>query len=481
MRHGHRPAGETAHRVRWPVLAAWCAPGLPVAALGLPLVVYLPPHYAGTLGLPLATVGFLFALVRMIDIPLDPLFGALMDNTRSRLGQFRPWVLAGGLFLMLGVWLLFFAKPGVSAAATFLALFVLYTGLSFVNLGQVAWGSRLSPDYAERARIFGVWTAFNVLGTLSILFVPPLLALARPSATGLDSIHAMGWYVLALVPAAILAAVLKVPEGQTPAPPRILRLAELRALLADGRMLRLLLVDLLLAIAPGITGALFVFFFTAARGLSAGAASTLLLFYFVAGLLAAPFWIRLARAWGKHRATALAALWKSGALLGVLFIPVEPFPVPAVGMALAGIPFAASAFLLRAMMADLVDAQALDRAEAGQPETEASGLSYAALTATAKLGYAIPVALTYPALGLLGFDPAPGAANSPEAIRGLELLFVVPGLILSLAAAAVVWRWPITAEAHERIRARLAALQPRPPDPAAAERSPAARSGCPAG
>jgi len=452
-------------RVRAPVLAAWCAPGLPVAALGLPVVVYLPPHFAGTLGLPLATVGFLFALVRILDIPLDPLFGALMDNTRSRIGQFRPWVLAGGLLLALGVWPLFFAEPGVSAAATFLALLVLYTGLSFVNLGQVAWGSRLSPDYGERARIFGVWTAVNVAGTLSILFVPPALGLLWPGASGTDAIHAMGWYVIALVPVCVLAAVLLVPEGKTPAPPRILRPAELGRLLADRRMLRLLAVDLLLAVAPGITGALFLFFFTAARGLTQGAASGLLLFYFVAGLLAAPFWIRIARRWGKHRATAFAALWKGAAMLGVLAIPVEPLWIPALGMAAAGVPFAASAFLLRSMMADLVDAQALDRAEAGRPETETSGLSYAALTATAKLGYAIPVALTYPLLEALGFDPAPGAANGADAIRWLEALFVGLPLALCLLAAALVWRWPITAERHADIRARLAAVRPdaRPP------------------
>ena len=63
-------------RVRLGRLLAWCGPCLPVAALGLPLVVYLPPHFAGTLGLPLATVGFIFALVRIIDIPIDPLQGA---------------------------------------------------------------------------------------------------------------------------------------------------------------------------------------------------------------------------------------------------------------------------------------------------------------------------------------------------------------------------------------------------------------------
>lgn len=479
-----RGAGEDQpQRVRLPVLLAWCGPGLPVAALGLPLVVYLPPHYAGTLGLPLATVGLLFALVRILDIPLDPLFGTLMDNMRSRFGQFRPWIVAGGLFLVAGVALLFFAAPGVTAGATFLSLFVLYVGLSFVNLAQVSWGARLSPDYAERARIFGYWTAFNVVGTMAVLFVPPALELLRPGATPTEAVHAMGWFVIALVAPCILAAALLVPEGRAPAPPRRIRFSELTALLGDRRMVRLLAVDLLLALAPGLTGALFVFFFTAARGLSPAVASGILLFYFLAGLAAAPAWIRLARRWGKHRATALAAAWFGLALLGVLIVPPEPLWIPAAAMAIAGVPFAAPSFLLRAMMADLVDAQTLDRAEAGLPETETTGLAYAVLTATAKLGYAIPVAFTYPVLGLLGFDPAPGADNTADAIRGLELLFIVPGFLLSMAAAFLIWRWPITAEAHARIRERLQA-QPRPPGGAAAAavqpRSPAPPGEAPA-
>jgi GPH family glycoside/pentoside/hexuronide:cation symporter len=481
---GKGAGADGAQRVRLPALLAWCAPGLPVAALGLPLVVYLPPHYAGTLGLPLATVGLLFALVRILDIPLDPLFGTLMDNMRSRFGQFRPWVVAGGLFLVAGVWMLFFASPGVTAAATFLSLFVLYIGLSFVNLAQVSWGSRLSPDYSERARIFGFWTAFNVVGTMAVLFVPPLLEVVQPGASPTEAVHAMGWFVIALVAPCVLAAALIVPEGRAPAPPRRIRLSDLGALLADRRMVRLLSVDLLLAIAPGLTGALFVFFFTAARGLSPAVASGILLFYFLAGLAAAPAWIRLARRWGKHRATALAAAWFGVSLLGVLVVPPEPLWVPAAAMAIAGIPFAAPAFLLRAMMADLVDAQALDRAESGRPETETTGLAYAILTATAKLGYAIPVAFTYPVLGLLGFDPAPGAVNTPDAIRGLELLFIVPGFILSMAAAIIIWSWPITAEAHALIRERLQAAarpaQAASPAEPAAPRSPAPPGEAPA-
>lgn len=443
-------------RTRLAHLLAWCSPGLPVAALGLPLVVYLPPHYAGTLGLPLATVGFLFALVRIVDIPLDPLLGALMDNTRSRWGQFRPWILGGSLVMMLGALLLFLAEPGVTALQTFLALFILYIGFSCMNLAQVSWGSRLSGDYGERARIFGVWTAFNVFGTLTVLFIPPVLFRLMPGAPPSAGIHAMGWFIVALAPLTALAAAAIVPEGEAPSDSHRVNAADVRRVLSDRRMLRLLLVDLLLSVAPGITGALLLFFFTAARGVPQGTASALLLGYFVAGLASAPVWIRLARQWGKHRAASAAAIWMGLAMLGVLLVPTGNVPLAAAAMMIAGIPFAAPNFLLRAMLADLNDAQQLDRRLDGSDGAETTGLNFAILTATAKLGYAIPVGLTYPLLDLIGFDPAPGARNGADALLGLELLFAVPSAVLASLAALIVWKWPITADVHADIRARLA-------------------------
>jgi Na+/melibiose symporter-like transporter len=109
-------------------LAAFSGPGLPIGAVGLPMIVYLPPYYAGALGLDLAAVGLVFFLVRAIDLPLDPLLGHLMDRTRSRFGRYRPWLLAGGLTLAAGAWLVFMAEPGLGAFAAFCFLMVLYLG-----------------------------------------------------------------------------------------------------------------------------------------------------------------------------------------------------------------------------------------------------------------------------------------------------------------------------------------------------------------
>ena len=120
-------------------------------------------------------------------------------------------------------------------------------------------------------------------------------------------------------------------------------------------------------------------------------------------------------------------------------------------MILAGIPAVAPAFLLRAMLADVSDAETL---RSGQEKT---GLFYAALAAVQKLGYAIPVGLSYAILGLVGFVPRLGADNTPGAINGLLVLFIVPPILMSLIAAWVVHGWPIDAETQARNAKAIAA------------------------
>lgn len=444
-------------RVRLGRLLAWCGPCLPISALGLPLVVYLPPHFAGTLGLPLATVGFIFALVRIIDIPIDPVLGALMDGTRTRIGQFRPWMLAGGFVLAAGVWMVFMAKPGVTATTTFFSLLLLYFGWSMVYLSQTAWGSRLSPDYSERARIFGFWTAVNAFAILLVLLIPPIVSRMGGGEGSTPGVHAMGFFILAMIPLTIGIAAAVVPEGEGPAQQHRIRFADVRRVMADKRMQLLLGGDLLLSVVPGITGALFLFFFTAARGIPPATASLLLLGYFLAGFLSAPLWVKGAARFGKHRMAAIAGFWMGASQIGIFLIPQGEVALTAIAFILAGAPISAPPFLLRAMLADLTDAQELDSRRLQQPAADTTGLNYAILTATQKLGYAIPVGLTYPILGLIGFDPTPGATNGESAIAGLSFLFVAPPFVLGALAAWLIWRWPITAQAHASIREELAA------------------------
>src|SRR5690606_31468153 len=133
---------QAARRSNW-TLAALAAPCLPLAGLGLPLVVYLPEFYANELGLNLSLVGAAFMGVRLLDIAFDPWFGGIMDRTRTRFGRFRLWFALSAPILMLASYMLFMAKPGVGVGYLWLWLLVIYAGFSISTLSQLAWGAVL--------------------------------------------------------------------------------------------------------------------------------------------------------------------------------------------------------------------------------------------------------------------------------------------------------------------------------------------------
>jgi Na+/melibiose symporter-like transporter len=175
----------------------------------------------------------------------------------------------------------------------------------------------------------------------------------------------------------------------------------------------------------------------------------LLLFYFAAGLIGAPLWGWVARRTSKHMAVAWAI--GSYALLhtALVLVPASTFWMAAFGMLLAGIPAVAPPFLVRAMLADVTDAETL---ESGRSN---AGLYYAVLVGVQKIGYAIPVGLAYIVLDMVGFDAKLGAANTPAAIDGLVLLFLVPPVISALGAAWLARGWTIDRAAQARIIAEL--------------------------
>ncbi|MEY2883027.1 MAG: hypothetical protein RL490_751, partial [Pseudomonadota bacterium] len=197
-------------------LAAFAAPCLPLTGVGLPIVVYLPPYYAGTLGLSLAMTGLLFSLVRWLDLPLDLIFGHRIDKTDTRLGRFRPWLLCGGLVMMAGLALVFFAPPGLSPLRALAGLLLMYTGYSAAAVAHTSWGQALSDDYHERSRIFGWWQFGNMIGLIGLLSVPLVAATLAPRfgwQTGPAlGVHGMGWVLLVLLPLALILVAVAVPE-----------------------------------------------------------------------------------------------------------------------------------------------------------------------------------------------------------------------------------------------------------------------------
>jgi len=242
-------------RSSW-ILAALAAPCLPLAGLGLPLVVYLPEFYANELGLSLSAVGAAFMGVRLLDIAFDPFIGGIMDKTRTRYGRFRLWFGVSLPILMLAAYMLFMARPGVSVGYLWVWLLVIYGGFSIATLAHLSWGSVLSPGYDERSRIYSWWQGGNVVGMILVLTLPPMLSVMGVPGHALG-VEAMGWFIILLLPLTGLLALWKVPEPFIVRPQQRSGLREYLGLFKRNSVRRLLAADLAIGTGPAITGALF--------------------------------------------------------------------------------------------------------------------------------------------------------------------------------------------------------------------------------
>ena len=433
-------------------LALYAGPSLALAGVGLPLIALLPTYYASVLGLNLGAVGLVFMAVRLVDIGVDPVLGVLMDRTRTPWGRFRPWLSAGTPIMMAATAMLFFARPGVGPLYLGVGLALAYFGWSICVLAQSAWGALLSADYNERSRVYSWWQAFNLIGLLLVLLAPAAVApLGFDSQR--DNMMVMGALLIVLFPLTTAIAVAKVRE---PAPdgakPRA-RLADWLALFRLGAVRRIMLVDLVLGLSFGMQASLFLFYFEAAKGIAPLTANVLLLGYFLAGLAGGPMWTALARRIDKHRALAASCLFYLIGITGLWLAPAGSLTWAAAAAVIAGLPYSAPNLLSRSMMADAGDEELLHTG------VDRTGLLYAVLNSSTKVGAALAVGATFVGLDMAGFN-AQSAHNAPDALAGLALLFLAGPAALNLVGAALLINYPLTAARFVEIRAALAVSGP---------------------
>lgn len=419
---------------------------VPVAALGLAIAVYLPPYFASHLGVSLTVVGSAWLTARLIDIPVDVLLGAAMDRTKSPFGRYRLWFIAGAPLVIGAVWVLFIAPPH-SFPMLVVWLLVYYLGTSIVTLPHAAWAAKLAPRYDDRSRLFAILAAVGVLGALAAIGIP---ILAGPlGLTDATIVPAMGWFVIALwLPATFCVAMIREPiEPDRPGEP--FRMSDYLALFMKPDLLRLFLANMALTLGPGWMSAMYLFYFQGPRGFDAGQSSLLLLFYILAGLVGAPLTGRAAMRFGKHRVLMVTTTAYSLGLLSVIVLPPGNVLAAAVPMVLLGAFAAGFDLMIRAMLADVGDEVRLEQGR------ERISLIYAVNTLAVKIAAAFSIGLSYPLLQQLGYNPAPNAQNTPQALHNLELAYIIGPIVFVMLGGACVIGWRLDSAKHAQIRAEL--------------------------
>jgi Na+/melibiose symporter-like transporter len=451
------PAGQA--RIPLNVISAFALPGLPLAGLVLVFGVYLPRFYVG-LGMGFLTVAGAILVVRLIDMWLDPFLGLAMDRTKTPIGRYRPWLLAGAPVVMLGVYKVLMPTGPASVGALVIWLLVAYAGASMLNLALAAWSAALATSYNERSRLFGWTQGLAVLGAISLSLLP-LFTGGKIVLGKAASMPAVGWILIIAVPVAIVICALFTPDRIAAAAekPRFSP-ADYWSAISRPSMWRIIVADLMLTLGPGTTAPLYVYFFHDAKGFNIAEVGYLLIFYIGAGLVGAPFWGRVARAIGKHRTVQIACVAYAIAQTVLMALPrvwpghgaIDTLPT-VVGMFAVG--FCASAFLLliRAMVADVVDEVRLERGQ------DLASLLFSMVTTTTKIGTVITVVIVFPVLQMVGYNGKEGAVNTPQAIFGLEMCYLFAPIALVFVGGAMFFGYRLDARRHGEIRAALEARE----------------------
>src|SRR4029079_3677044 len=172
-------------------------------------------------------------------------------------------------------------------------------------IAHLAWSGELVPTYHGRTHVLGAVQTASMIGSSLMLIVAGYVA--QTQGSNLLAVYAMGWTIIALMPVTVLSCVSLVREAPRPPAPH-LTIGQTLATLARNKLAqRVLLPDLLLGFAQGISGGLFLFYFQFVLGFT-HQSQTLLAIYFFSGLVGVPIWWFIARKLGKHRTLQLALM-----------------------------------------------------------------------------------------------------------------------------------------------------------------------------
>lgn len=170
--------------------------------------MYLMVYITEAMGVPdstLAIITTVLLILRIFDAFNDPIMGVIVDNTKSKYGKFKPWILfgaiGGGIFMVL-----LFTDLGLKGATYVLVFAICYLLWDILyGLNDIAYWSMmpaLSTDQKERERIGSFARICASIGLFTAVVGIPPIAKALGDLTGSAT---KGWFFLALI---IVAAML---------------------------------------------------------------------------------------------------------------------------------------------------------------------------------------------------------------------------------------------------------------------------------
>lgn len=135
------------------------------------VAVYFMFYLTDVLGIGAGFIGGLFFVARIWDAVNDPIMGLIVDNTRTKWGKFRPWILIGTLINSI-VLIFLFTDCGLTGKSLYVYVSVMYIlwGMTYTLMDVPYWSMlpNLTNDRREREQISVIPRIFAALAGLSI-------------------------------------------------------------------------------------------------------------------------------------------------------------------------------------------------------------------------------------------------------------------------------------------------------------------------
>ncbi len=404
------------------------------------LMFFLPVFYTDTFGLSAAAAGTMFLLVRLFDAINDPIMGTIADNTRTRWGQFRPYLLWLAVPFGIGAVLMFyvpdFAYTGklLYAYITYTLMMVIYTAIMIPYNAMVGV---ITPDPGERTEISSYKFVFAYAAgiTVQALVIP----LVERFGGGNDI---MGYRMTMILFGSIsviffLIAFFSSRERvEAPKNQKFAFYKDLKNLLANKAWVIIFFVSLLLLIYVAIRSSVIIYYFQYLIGNRNGATAFMVTgtVFVLIGVLPTRW---LSDKFGKKR----------------LFITCMVI----IGLSSIGLYFAESNLrllyffqivfsLASGPTMPLIWSMLADSADYGEWKfgRRTTGLVYSAATFGQKAGFSIGGAIALWVLAFFGYQA--NVVQPEAALMGIKLsLSVIPG-VLALGVAGILYFYPVNDE-----------------------------------
>ena len=415
--------------------------------------LYLMNFATDFLAIAPATVGFIFGISRLWDAISDPLIGHLSDNTRTRFGRRRPWLVIAAVPLGFAFYMLFNPASGSEALITVLwfgaAVILFYTASTLFYVPHFAIAAELTEDYHQRNIVFGCRHAGWLAGyVMSLGGIYSLTMLHNEGAEKvIDFAGKQATFIGSLTAISVLICAYGMREKPGFAERRSTSaLPVIKDVFKNMYARRILIVNFMDNVSFALTSTLVIYVCTYILN-DANIASVFILFFMLPSLLLVPIWMPLARKFGKKNLYTFSMLLSGTAFGSLFFADYNNLAHLYIAGIMAGTANGCNNVIGPSIFSDIID---YDELQTGDRK---EGAYFAVWSLVWKSSTAIVLFILGMVLSFVGFEP-----NVPQTdlvIDTMKFMFTLLPCMFYILAAFMFSFFQLNEETYNNIRTEL--------------------------